>query len=163
MIMNIRKKIMVVGLALPLMLGTASAFAGGKDHGKEGRERCGSDAHLMHKLDLSDKQQDQLKALRLSARENMKAHHESKEGVRSSHRQEADELVMDDKFDKKAAEKFAQNMADQQAKVMVQRMMVQHELYGVLTPEQKEQFTALKKEASEACKSDKPRHGKKHD
>ncbi|WP_067218632.1 Spy/CpxP family protein refolding chaperone [Marinomonas gallaica] len=161
--MNIRKKMMVVGLALPLMLGTASAFAGGKNHDKEGREHCGSDAHLMQKLDLSDKQQAQMKALRMSVHKNMKARHESKEGVRSSHRQAADELVMADKFDKKAAEKFAQSMADQQARMMVQRMMHQHEMFGVLTPEQKEQFTALKKEASEACKSDKPRHGKKHD
>lgn len=153
---------MVAGLALPLMFGTASAFAGAKDHGKEGRERCGSDAHLMHKLDLSDAQQAQIKELRMSARENMKSYHEAKKDARSSSRQTAGELVMADKFDKKAAEKFAQNIADQQAEMMVQRMMQQHDMLGVLTPEQKEQFTALKKEASDACKGDKPHHGKEH-
>lgn len=160
--MNISKKIIVAGLTLPLMFGAVSVYADGKKHGED-RHHCAPEVRIMHQLDLSDEQKEQMKALRMSAREEMKAYHDQNKEMRAADRETSDKLVLAETFDKKAAEAFAQSMATKQTNMMVKKMEQQHAMFSILTPEQKQQFIALKNDRSEECQEGKPRRGDQRD
>ncbi|MEJ2764504.1 CpxP family protein [Photobacterium sp. MCCC 1A19761] len=145
------KKMLAMVIALPLALGSASVLAYGH-HGKgEGRGGCGMEdgRHLMQELDLSDAQQQQLKAMRQSKREAMKAGGNREQ--MQAHHQQMQALMMADTFDEAAARTLAQSMIDQQVERRVAMMKNRHEMFSMLTDEQKTRFQQLMNERQAQC------------
>ncbi|UXI01469.1 CpxP family protein [Photobacterium sp. TY1-4] len=152
--MTMTKKMMAMAIALPLVLGSASVLAYGGHHGKgEGRGGCGMEdgRKLMQELDLSDAQQQQLKAMRQSKREAMKAGFAGKREQMQAHHQQMQALMLADTFDEAAARTLAQTMVEQQVERRVAMMKSRHEMFSMLTDEQKTRFQQLMSERQAQC------------
>jgi len=156
--MKMAKKLVLAAVVLPLTLGTASAFAfGGKDHKKGGHGECGGgfDRGIMRQLDLTDAQKDQLKEMRESGKQQMKANFkenfETRQAGMQAHHAKVQALVLADNFDEAAANDLAKSMVEQQTERKVKMLEKQHQMLSVLTPEQKAKFAELQQERAGKC------------
>lgn len=133
---------------LVISLLTANAYAGSKKDGEicpHGihKEWHGS-GHFMHKmtkqLDLSEDQQQQLKALHEEDKTRMQAHHEA---LRENH-EKMHELITSGGY----TEDKASQLAEQQGTITTElaRLRAGHmaKLYALLTPEQQKKFSDMK-------------------
>ncbi len=156
--MKLAKKVVIAALVLPLTVATASAYAfgGGKDHHKGGFDRCGGlDKKVFRQLDLTNEQQDQLKQMRETNREEMKAqfqgNFESKRAEMQARHQKRQALVLAESFDEQAANELANEMVAQQAEKRVRMLEKQHQMLSILTPEQKTKLQELQAERMDTC------------
>ena len=149
-----KMKTMMLAMTLPLLIGSASVLAYGGHHGKgEGRGGCGMDGgrKLMYELDLSDDQKQQLKTMRQTKREAMKAGYADQREPMRAHYQQMQALVLADSFDEVAARELAQSMVEQQVGRRVAMMENRHEILSVLTEAQKTQYRQLMAERQAEC------------
>jgi protein CpxP len=157
--MKMTKKLVLAAAALPLVFGTASAYAyGGGDKGdhKGMHGKCGGfDKKMMRQLDLTDAQKDQLKEMREADRAAMKekrsANKAEKMAEMKAHREQVQALVLADTFDEAAANELASKMVEKQTERRVAMLKKQHEMMSVLTPEQKTKLTELQQERMAKC------------
>ncbi|WP_086981737.1 CpxP family protein [Vibrio aphrogenes] len=150
------KKSALVLLAAPLAFGSVSALAAGMGgHGDKapmhGKCGMGMERGIWKKLDLTDAQKTQLKELRQKDREAMKTGFKANMQEMRIDRQEMQKLVMADNFDQAAVQKLAQKMADQRVEGQVKMEKSRHDMFSVLTPEQKQEFVKLQGEKHQQC------------
>ncbi|MGF1752592.1 CpxP family protein [Vibrio makurazakiensis] len=152
--MKMTKKLVLAAAALPLIFGTASAYAfgGGKGDHKDMRGKCGGfDKKMMHKLDLTDAQKEQFKEMREASRSEMKGKHGDKFADMQANHAKVQELVLADNFDEAAANELAQQMVEKQSERRVAMLKNQHQMMSILTPEQKEELKVLQQERMQKC------------
>jgi protein CpxP len=157
------KKLVLAAAALPMIFGTASAYAfGGKHGGQDGFDgkgfggKCGGfDRGIMRDFDLTDEQKDQFKELRKDKRGERKG----KRGKfnaedlteMQAYQTKAQELVLADTFDEGQAQELAAKMVEKQAERRVQMLQAQHEMLSILTPDQKAKLKELQAERMQEC------------
>ena len=152
--MKMTKKLVLAAAALPLMLGTASAFAyGGGDKGdhKGMYGKCGGfDKKVMRQLDLTDAQKTELKEMREANRAEMKEKHvgnkADKMAKMKAHQEKVQALVLADNFDEAAANELASQMVEKQTERRVAMLKKQHQMMSVLTAEQKTQLKEIQQD-----------------
>lgn len=155
--MKLAKKMVLMAAALPLVLGSASAWAfGGKGHHKGGHDfggKCGMgmDKRVLRQLDLTDEQKSQFKQLREDARNNRKGKSEEMFAKMQSHRQDIQQLILADTFDENAAQELAERMVDAQTEKRVKMLEQQHKAMSILTAEQKVKLQELQQEKAAKC------------
>ncbi len=155
--MRFSKKTVAMIMALPLAFGSASAFAFGGGHGGHGG-KGGYDGHgcmmggkkMFRQLDLTDAQKDQLKQMREDMRANKGNRTEKMKATQANH-QKMQQLLLADKLDEGAVRALAQEMANQQVEKRVSMAQNMHQMYSVLTPEQKTKLQELQSEQQQKC------------
>lgn len=150
------KKSLVVLIAAPLAFGSMSALAashGGHKHGGKHHQQCGMgmERGIWNQLDLTDAQKDQLKELRQQDRQAMKEGFKAHKGEMKANHEKMQQLVMADNFDQAAVTSLAQDMANQRVEGQVKMAKSRHDMFSVLTPEQKAEFTKLSGEKHQQC------------
>lgn len=157
--MKMTKKLVLAAAALPLIFGTASAYAyGGGDKGdhKGMHGKCGGfDKKVMRQLDLTDAQKAELKEMREANRVEMKAKHSGNKADKmakmKAHQEKVQALVLADNFDEAAANDLASQMVEKQTERRVAMLKKQHQMMSVLTPEQKAQLKEIQQERMTKC------------
>ncbi|MDF2154753.1 CpxP family protein [Vibrio sp. CAU 1672] len=160
------KKLVLATVALPLMLGTASAYAfGGKGHHFGPGEECGRgmERGLMRQLDLTDAQREQLQDLRSAHRAEMREQFAAGQGQRQAHHNRMQALMLADNFDQAEANALAQEMVDIQTERRVKMLERRHQMLSILTPEQKARFVELQNERWQDCGHNMQRRMEKRD
>ncbi|MGF1711633.1 CpxP family protein [Vibrio kagoshimensis] len=160
--MKMTKKLVLAATALPLMLGTASAYAfggGDKGHHEGFKGKCGGfDKKIMRKLDLTDAQKDQLKEMREAGREEMKGKRAEKMANMQQHQEKVQALVLADTFDEAAATELATQMVEKQAERRVAMLKKQHQVMSILTEEQKAEFQDIQQKRMQKCTEKMEKH-----
>ena len=164
--MKMTKKLILTAAALPLMLGTASAFAyGGGDKGdhKGMHGKCGGfDKKVMRQLDLTDAQKTELKEMREANRAEMKEKHAGNKADKmakmKAHHEQVQTLVLADNFDEAAANDLASQMVEKQTERRVAILKKQHQMMSVLTAEQKTQLKDIQQERMAKCAGKMEKH-----
>lgn len=153
--MKLKNKLVLAAVALPLVIGSTSAFAlGGKD-GHKGKRGCGPnlDRGVIKQLDLTQEQKDQLQQMRKENKVAMTAAKQDNKQARQMDREQMQQLVLAKAFDAKAANTLAQKMAEKQVQKRVDMMKKRHDMLNVLTPVQKAQYSKLVKEKVQQCRA----------
>lgn len=149
--LTIQKMIAVSAMALAIPM---SAYAG---HHDEGGKKSPSEMSHHHKhagmgmlkqLDLTAEQQAQVEQIMQKQRTEMKAAMKD----RRAHRDEMKSLVEQDTFDASKAERLIKQQQDQERKAKLAMLRSQHEIYKVLTPEQREKAKVVRAEWKEKIK-----------
>ena len=105
----------------------------GKQKGEKRRDRNQIKQMGFHKLDLSDQQKEQMKAI-------ITAHTEKNKVLRAAHKADMKKLLDKPVFDKtKAAQLIAENEASRADKKL-SKLEIKHEMYQLLTDEQKVKY-----------------------
>ncbi len=144
--MKMTKKLVLAAVAVPLVFGSATAFAfGGKgDFKGKGECRGGSDHKILRQLDLTDEQKTQLKEMRTNAKAEFKEMRSEKGqevmAERQAHQAQVNQLLLADTFDEAAANELAKEMVEKQAERRVKMLERQHQVLSILTPEQKSEI-----------------------
>lgn len=147
----IQKMIAVTAMAMAIPM---SAYAGHHDEGdkKQHSEMRHHDKHggmgMLKQLDLSEAQQAQVKQIMQKQRANMKVAMSD----RRAHREEMKSLVENDTFDDAKAERLIAQQQDQERTMKMSMLRTQHEIYKVLTPEQREKAKVIRAEWKEKMK-----------
>ena len=154
--MKTTKKLVLVAAALPLVFGTASAYAfGGKQGGKDFGGKCSNDRGVLRQLDLTDEQEEKLEAMRDAKREERKAQRGADMTERMAEMQayqaQVQDLVLADTFDEAQAQELAKAMVDKRAERRAESLKMKHEMLSILTPEQKAQYKELQAERMQEC------------
>ncbi|MBJ7539313.1 CpxP family protein [Marinomonas transparens] len=167
--MKMIKKVVLAVVVLPIAIGTASAFAfGGNGHhkGPQDEFRMGFDRSIMHDLDLTREQKDQLKSLRKASKSDrktsFKGNFQANQAKRQSLRQKMNELLLADDFDSAKATELTKEMTEIKMTRQVAMLEKQHEMLSILTPEQKVKFTELQKERTDKWAEKMQRRMDKH-
>ncbi|MCW8329602.1 CpxP family protein [Photobacterium sp. SDRW27] len=154
------KKTLLMAIALPLALGSASALAfGGNNHNgghHGGKGYCGGGHEgrkVFKELDLTDTQKQQMKTLRQANRDTMKANFSEKRAAMQANHQQMQALMLAEDFDENAVRDLAQKMSEQQVEHRVAMMEKRHEMLNILTPEQKVKYQQLQAERAEKCEA----------
>lgn len=149
--LTIQKMIAVSAMALAIPM---SAHAG---HHDEGGKKSHSEMRHHHKhggmgmlkqLDLTAEQQAQVEQIMQKQRTEMKAAMKD----RRAHRDEMKSLVEQDTFDASKAERLIKQHQDQERDAKLAMLRSQHEIYKVLTPEQREKAKVVRAEWKEKMK-----------
>ncbi len=168
--MKMTKKLVLAAAALPLIFGTASAYAyGGGDKGdhKGMLGKCGGfDKKVMRQLDLTDAQKAELKEMREANRAEMKAKHSGNKADKmakmKAHQEKVQALVLAENFDEAAANDLASQMVEKQTERRVAMLKKQHQMMSVLTPEQKTQLKEIQQERMAKCADKMEKHMNKN-
>ncbi|PSU91046.1 hypothetical protein C0W42_05885 [Photobacterium kishitanii] len=137
--MKIFNKTIVIAMALPLALGSMSAFAGQDHH----------DGNLFSQLDLTATQKQEMKTLRQANRSEYKALRAENHKVMRAEQQQLEKLVLASNFDESAVRAVAEKMSQQQVERRVAMLEQRHKMLNILTPEQKQKYVELKQQQSE--------------
>lgn len=99
--------------------------------------------HMFRGLDLTDEQKTQIRDLMKAHKEERKAQREDKdEAGRAAHHEKMQALMSAERFDEAAAKALlAERQAKGEARAL-DAMKLQHQIYQLLTPEQKAKFQA---------------------
>ena len=133
--MNKWIKIAALSVALPL---SVSANAKSMD-GVQGHR--GGMQNIIAQLDLSDVQKQEVKTIMQQARGN--TDRESRQAQRSEHQAERLALLNAAQFDEAKARAMIAGHQQQMADKQVAMLKMQHQVFQVLTPEQRTQFAEL--------------------
>ena len=155
------KKTLVMAIALPLALGSASAlaFGGGKDghHGgyHGGKGGCGMKEgyKVFRNLDLTDEQKQKMQDMREANREAMKASFGEQHAAMQANHQKMQSLLLAADFDENAVRELAQQMSEQQTERRITMLKKRHEMLNILTAEQKTKYQQLQAERAEKCQA----------
>ncbi|MGB2079974.1 MAG: Spy/CpxP family protein refolding chaperone [Vibrio sp.] len=146
------KKTLIALIALPMMLGSATAMAKGDGHGEHRGHR--GEQGIFKQLDLSDAQKEQIKEIHKQNREAKKADRDANRkahaGEKKAQMDKLNSLIMAEKFDEDAVRDLIQNMESKRLEGKVQFAKEQHDILQVLTPEQRTKLQELRKEKREA-------------
>ncbi|MGK0250068.1 MAG: protein CpxP [Oleispira sp.] len=158
--MALFKKALVIAIALPMALGSASAlaFGGGNHHGGNhygGKGGCGMQdgRKVFSQLDLTDAQKEQMQSMREANRDEMKSKRLEKRTAMKANHDKIQELVLASDFDENAARDLALQMSEAQIEGRVARLEKRHEMLNILTPEQKATYQTLQAERVEQCQA----------
>lgn len=141
--MTMLKKTLMFAVALPMVLGSMSAFAAKDHHGMKGHH---GERHIMKQLDLTDAQKDEMKALRQQNKEKMKSQRHQHRAERQTAHKALDKLLLASDFDEPAVRDLVQRMSEKQIEHRVERLKHRHQMLSVLTTEQKAKYTELKQQ-----------------
>ena len=148
--MKIFNKTIVIAMALPLVLGSMSAFAGQDHQDHQGRMMKGHHGgKIFSQLDLTAAQQQEMKTLRQANRSEHKAQRIENHKAMLVERQQLDKLVLADNFDESAVRVIAEKMLQQQVERRVAMLEQRHKMLNILTPAQKQKFVELKQQRAE--------------
>ena len=148
--MKIFNKTIVIAMALPLVLGSMSAFAGQDHQDHQGRMMKGHHGgKIFSQLDLTAAQQQEMKTLRQANRSEHKAQRVENHKAMLVERQQLDKLVLADNFDESAVRVIAEKMSQQQVERRVAMLEQRHKMLNILTPAQKQKFVELKQQRAE--------------
>lgn len=156
------KKALVIAIALPMALGSASAlaFGGGNHHGGKGGCGMQDGRKVFSQLDLTDAQKEQMKSMREMNRDEMKTKRLEKHTEMKANHDKMQELVLASDFDVNAVRDLAQQMSAAQVEGRVAMLEKRHEMLNILTPEQKTQYQTLQAERAEKCQTRMEEHQK---
>ncbi|MEC6832581.1 CpxP family protein [Photobacterium toruni] len=148
--MKIFNKTIVIAMALPLVLGSMSAFAGQEyqDH-NGGMHKAHHGGKLFSQLDLTATQKQEMKILRQANRSEYKAQRVENHKAMQADRQQLEKLVLASNFDESAVRAVAEKMSQQQVERRVKMLEQRHKMLSILTPEQKQKYAELKQQQSE--------------
>lgn len=162
--MKMAKKIILATIMFPIALGTASAFAASNgdknnqkgDHKNPRMEQCAPGLNLtprmIKRLDLTDTQKQQMKALRQADRADRKA-------KMDEHEKRINALLIADKFDRSKAEAMVKEGQNNRVERQVHMLEQQFKMLSILTPAQKEKLMTLSEKHQQKC-DEKMQHGK---
>lgn len=156
--MKMVKKLMLATVIFPIALGTASAFAGSDkgDAKRHSMERCQPgpvlNPKILKRLDLTDAQKEQFKALRNADRAEMKAKMDARG-------KQMNDLLLAETFDKAKATAMAKEAQNNRIERQVDRLEKQFKMLSILTPAQKEKLMEFEKKHQQKC-DEKMGHGK---
>ncbi|WOH36664.1 Spy/CpxP family protein refolding chaperone [Thalassotalea fonticola] len=118
---------------------------GGPHRGIDKRD----DMHrVMSKLDLTDQQKQQVKDIQSAKKEQMQTLM-AKQGDKKASRDEFTALIQAEEFDENAFMLLQQKKSEQQAQASLISAKSMHQMYQLLTAEQKQQLTELKQQHME--------------
>ncbi|QYJ75185.1 MULTISPECIES: Spy/CpxP family protein refolding chaperone [Shewanella] len=111
--------------------------------GHEGRPMMDNMRHMFRGLDLTDEQKTQFRELMKAHKDERKAQREGKDdAARTAHHEKMKALMSAATFDEAAAKALiAERQAKGEARAL-EAMKLQHQMYQLLTPEQKAKFQA---------------------
>ena len=122
-----------------------TAFADDQDHscgcGKKMKE-------MVQSLKLDDAQQAKLKTIKEQAKANAKANWEQMKALRV----QIDQLVQSDKMDESKLDSLIAQKKELFASMMKTKIMTKHQIYTLLTPQQKTQYQEMIKNWKENMK-----------
>ncbi|WP_318433224.1 Spy/CpxP family protein refolding chaperone [Photobacterium leiognathi] len=144
--MKMFKKTMMMAIAVPMVLGSMSAFAAPNSHGMKGHH---GERSLFKQLELTDAQKSEMKALREHNRETMKAERLTNRSEMQANHKALEKLVLADNFDEQAVRQLVERMSEKQAEHRVERLKQRHQMLNILTPAQKVKFAELKQQQAE--------------
>ncbi|MDC0610069.1 CpxP family protein [Vibrio sp.] len=154
--MKALKKCILAAAMIPVVLGSASAFAHNGDKDRDGKrpmmQDCRPDGErdMMRKLNLTPEQRDQLHDIRHEQREEMRADMDAHRAQMQAFRAEEDKLLLSKDFSPEQAKALAKKMSDQQIERRVHMMENRHKMLSVLTPEQKAKWSELRAQGPKA-------------
>ncbi|ELR63981.1 hypothetical protein C942_03060 [Photobacterium marinum] len=160
--MNKFKKTLLIAIALPFALGSASALAYGGGHKgghhggyHEGRGGCGNfdGKQMFRDLDLTDEQRDQMRDFRRTNRDAMRTEYREHFDTMRGYHQQMQNLMLAENFDENAVRNLAKQMSDLQIEHRVTMLKKRHEMLAVLTPAQKEKLKQLQDERRSQCEA----------
>ncbi|MCE0493911.1 Spy/CpxP family protein refolding chaperone [Vibrio salinus] len=150
--MKALKKYIIAAAALPVILGSASAFAynGPKDGRKPMMNDCqpgSSERLIMRQLNLSPEQRDEIRSIHRQERDQMRKE------MRSL-RAEEDKLLLSKDFSESQAMALAKKMSEERIQHRAHMLETKHKVLNVLTPEQRAKWSELRQQgvnAAEQC------------
>ena len=145
--MKIFNKTLIIAMALPLALGSMSAFASQDHHGNMKKGHHGG--KIFSQLDLTATQKQEMKTLRQANRSEYKAQRVENRQAMKADQQQLDKLVLASNFDESAVRAVAEKMSQQQVERRVAMLEQRHKMLNILTPEQKQKYVELKQQQSE--------------
>lgn len=150
------KKALVMAIALPLTLGSASVLAyGGSGH--NGGKHNGCDIQggrqVFRALALTDAQQDEVKSLRGANRSAMMTQRQGLRAAMQANHDQMQALLLADNFDDVAVRELAEKMSGEQAEQRMAMLENRHKMLNILTPEQKEKYKQLQSERRAKCEA----------
>ena len=136
------KKIAWVGLAGMVLAAPMTLAAQHERHRRDRGGHGGGPGALMRELDLSEEQREQLRALRgqATARETFERLRTSREALNGA---------IDNGADEGTLRQLASEVGTAEGDAAVERARMQAELMEILTPEQQQEYRALKAERKE--------------
>ena len=145
-----KKKILIatIGAALALGAGTAAAGGFGHGHGRRGmagpKGPLGAMTRLLHRLDLTSAQRDQIHAILDAAKPQLQPHVEALRAAREKMR-----ALDPANFDEAQVRAIAQTRAAETTEMAVLAQKVRSQVWAVLTPEQQAEAAKVKAERQE--------------
>lgn len=143
-------------LLLVCTLGALSFNAVAKDHGgpHRGADKRDDMQRVMSKLDLTDEQKQQVKDIQSAKKEQMKTLM-AEQGDKKANREQFTALIQAETFDENAFKLLQQEKAEQQEKAGLISAKSMHQMFQLLTAEQKQQLAELKQQQMEKRQSKK--------
>ncbi len=156
---SLKKTALLVAMTLPLTFSATSALAkGGSGFMGDGpqfnkRGNCGmaGERGIWRELNLTTEQQQQMQQLRQTNRDNMQQQMQADRSQRQAEQQQMNTLVMADNFDEASVRNLVEQMNAKQADKRVAMAKARHDMFSVLTAEQKQQFQTLQAEKHQQC------------
>lgn len=146
--MKMFNKTLIIAMALPLALGSMSAFAG-QDHHEQTMKGHRGGNNIFSELNLTATQKQEIKTLRQANRSEHKTLRVENHKKMQAERQQLETLVLADNFDSSAVRAVAEKMSRQQVERRVTMLEQRHKMLSILTPEQKQKYVELKQQQSE--------------
>lgn len=144
-------KATVLGTAIVMGLGLSSFAVSAGEHRYDRDSRSKHHKMMMHKLDLTDSQKEQLKAFKETKRESMRSVRAEMKALKKELRQ----LMQSEELDRGQLANVLQRQASVKAEMMVQKHAAHKNMRSILTDEQRAKMKELREKAQE-------RHQKRH-
>lgn len=149
--LNIQKMIAITAMAMAIPMGAQAGQHGGDDkkphsemrHHQHGEQHGGM--RMLKKLDLTEAQQAKIDQIMKQQKETMKA----AMADRRAQREDMKSLVEQDNFDAAKAERLIAQQQDRERASKLGMLRTQHEIFKVLTPEQREKAKVMRAEWKE--------------
>lgn len=117
----------------------SSEMSQGKHHGKKKHKGMG-----FSQLDLSDQQKQEMRDIMRTTKSDNKANKSSKSEARTAHRAAMQTLISSESFNEQQAKALIEAQQLQKAEKQLSMLKAKHQMYQLLTEEQKVQYQALK-------------------
>jgi len=146
--LNIQKMIAITAMAMAVPMSAQAGHHGGDDkkphsemrHHQHGDQYGGM--RMLKKLDLTETQQTKIDQIMKQQKETMKA----AMADRRAQREDVKALVEQDTFDAAKAERLIAQQQDKERASKLGMLRTQHEIFKVLTPEQREKAKVMRAE-----------------
>lgn len=149
--LTIQKMIAVTAVAMAIPISAHAGHheeRGSKPHAEMHHHYKHGGMGMLKQLDLTEAQQAQVKQIMDRQRTEMKAALSD----RRAHREEMKSIVEQDTFDAAKAERLIAQQQEQERATKLSMLRTQHEIYKVLTPEQREKARVIRAEWKEKMK-----------
>jgi len=156
--LNIQKMIAITAMALTIPVSAQAGHheGGDKTPHSEMRRHHHGEMGMLKKLDLTEAQQTRIEQIMKQQKEAMKV----AMADRRAQRKEMKSLVEQDTFDAAKAERLIAQQQDNERASKMNMLRTQHEIYKVLTPEQREKAKVMRTQWKEKMNE---RRGKNRD